>query len=204
MRFSTGRAHVLDPLPAKATPASSLCHLEPRFVLRVVQRAGARFVVACPLQATAARQALLLPHRNRGSCTTELHYSCYCAGFAVTPRDHRPRAMLKVNYRALGLTILTADEPPVPSSGWQSRMLGGRTVDLSGWVELGLARGSAEDSGGLGNQSSKDQSQGFHQLAANGVLPAEQAYCWASCERLNVTWHYRRSRRADGSMHRRS
>ena len=139
---------MLGPLAAKATPASSLCHLEPRFVLCVVQRAGARAVVACPLQATAAKQALLLPHRNRGSCTTELHYSCCCPGSAVTPRDHRPRAMLKFNYHALGLTILTAEEPPVPSSGWQSRMLGGRTMDLSGWVEPGFARRNAEDSGG--------------------------------------------------------
>lgn len=40
----------------------SLCHFQPRFVLRVVQRAGARFVIACPLQATAANQALFLPH----------------------------------------------------------------------------------------------------------------------------------------------
>lgn len=74
--------------PAQMTPASSLCHLGPRLVLRVVQRLGARFVVARPLQATVANQALLLPHRNRGSCTTAATVR-YCCRDSPRPRLQR-------------------------------------------------------------------------------------------------------------------
>jgi hypothetical protein len=103
------------------TPASKLVPLRAAllwYMLRVVQRTGARCLVACPLQATAAYQALLLPHQNRGSSTTAALVLPQLPESTVG----RFEGKLKLNDRSLGkLTMLTAIAPTV-ASRWLAKL----------------------------------------------------------------------------------
>lgn len=77
----------------------SLCHHEPRFLLRVVQRAGARFPVACALQGTPRPTKRFFYHIETGVGSTSA-----ALGGRVRPsaRLGASQGHLNSNYRSLG------------------------------------------------------------------------------------------------------